>query len=87
MKNPVVYRAVRIVAEAAASVHWLVHDGAAELDAHPLLDLLRQPNPRQAGGEFMEALYGHLLVAGNCYIEAVAATASCANCMRCGPTA
>ena len=43
MRNPVVYRAVRLVAEAAASVRWLVHDGPAELDAHPLLDLLSGP--------------------------------------------
>jgi HK97 family phage portal protein len=71
MRNPVVHRAVRMVAEAAASVPWLLYDGAAELDDHPLLQLLARPNPRQAGSELLEALYGHLLVAGNAYIEAV----------------
>jgi HK97 family phage portal protein len=72
MRNPVVYRTVRMISEAAASVPLLLYDGAAELDDHPLLMLLKDPNPRQAGGEFLEALYGHLLVAGNTYVEAVA---------------
>jgi HK97 family phage portal protein len=71
MKNPVAYRAVRMVSEAAASLTWLLYDGAAELDDHPLLALLKQPNPHQAGAEFFEALYGHLLVSGNAYAEAV----------------
>jgi HK97 family phage portal protein len=72
MRNPVVHRSVRMIAEAAASVPWLLFDGAAELDEHPLLMLLARPNPRQSGAEFCEALYGHLLVAGNAYVEAVA---------------
>jgi HK97 family phage portal protein len=72
MKNPVVYRSVRMVAEAAASVPWLLYDGAAELDDHPLLRLLARPNPHQSGAALLETLYGHLLVAGNAYAEAVA---------------
>jgi HK97 family phage portal protein len=71
MKNPIAYRAARLVQEAAASVPWLLYERGAELDEHALLDLLARPNPRQAGGEFLEALYGHLLVAGNAYVEAV----------------
>jgi len=72
LRNPVVYRAVRLVAEAAASVPWLVFEGGAELDDHPLLQLLARPNPGQSGAELMEAVYGHLLLAGNAYLEAVA---------------
>ncbi|WP_321505154.1 phage portal protein [Breoghania sp.] len=71
-KNPVVHRCVRMICEAAGSVPWLVYEGGAEHDAHPLLDLLSQPNPHQAGGDFLETVYGHLLVAGNAYIEGVA---------------
>ena len=71
-KNPVVYRAVRMIAEAAASVPWLLYEGTAELDAHPLLTLLARPNAREAGTAFLEAVYGHLLTAGNAYVEAVA---------------
>jgi HK97 family phage portal protein len=62
-----------MIAEAAASVPWLLYEGAAELDDHPLLALLARPNRRQAGVEFRKALIGHLLVAGNAYVEAVSA--------------
>ena len=75
-KNAVVYRCVRMIAEAAASVPWLLYDGAAEVDEHPLLALLARPNRRQAGRDFREALFGYLLVSGNAYIEAVTAGAS-----------
>ena len=71
MRNPVAYRSVRMVAEAAASVPWLLYDGGRELDRHPLLALLNRPNPGQAGATFLEAVYGHLLIAGNSYVEAV----------------
>ncbi len=71
-KNPIVFRAVRMIAEAAASAPWLLYDGAREVEAHPLLDLLMRPNPSQSGATLMEAVYGHLMVAGNAYIEVVA---------------
>ena len=69
--NPVGYRAVRMIAEAAASVPWLIFEGEAERQSHPLLDLLTRPNPAQAGRELMENFYGHLEVAGNAYLERV----------------
>ncbi|RKE72567.1 phage portal protein [Pseudorhodoplanes sinuspersici] len=71
LKNAVVHRAVRLVAENAASVSWLLYDGAAEHDTHPLLDLIAQPNPRQDGAAFLESVFAHLQLAGNAYIEAV----------------
>ena len=71
-RNPVVYRCVRMIAEAAASVPWLVYEGERELAEHPLAALLAQPNARASGRALMEAAYGHLLVAGNAYLEAVA---------------
>ena len=71
MKNPVVYRAVRMVSQAAASLPWLLYDGVTELDDHPLLRLLKKPNARQGAADFLEELYGHLMVAGNAYVEVV----------------
>ena len=71
-RNPVVYRCVRMIAEAAASVPWLVYEGEREVAEHPLAALLAQPNARASGRALMEAAYGHLLVAGNAYLEAVA---------------
>jgi HK97 family phage portal protein len=75
MRNPIVHRSVRLIAEAAASVPWLLYEGVTELDEHPLLALLARPNQRQAGGTFLEALYGHLLLSGNAYVELIGAGA------------
>lgn len=73
MRNPVAHRAVKMIAEAAASIPWLAYQGEAEIEDHPVLDLLRQPNQRQAGPSFMETLYGHLVMSGNAYVELVEA--------------
>ncbi len=70
-RNAVVYRCVRMIAEATASVPWLLYEGEAELTEHPLLALLARPNRRQAGADFRESLAGYLMVAGNAYLEAV----------------
>ena len=70
-KNAVVYRAVRMISEAAASVPLFLFQGEAEIDTHPLLKLLAKPNPAQCAPDLFEAWYGHLLVAGNAYLEAV----------------
>jgi len=71
MRNPIVHRSVRLIAETASAIPWLLYEGVAEIEAHPLIDLLERPNPRQAGATFFEALYGHLLLAGNAYVELV----------------
>ena len=70
--NPVGYRCVRMIAEAAASVPWLLFEGRREHGAHPLLDLIGCPNAHADGQSWSEALYGQLLVTGNAYAEAVA---------------
>ena len=69
MKNPVAHRAVRMIAEAAACVPWLAYQGEAERPDEPLLLLLSRPNGRQAGADFFETLYGHLLLSGNAFVE------------------
>ena len=74
MRNPIVHRSVRLIAETAATIPWLLYEGVAELDDHPLLRLLERPNERQAGASFLEALYGHLLLSGNAYVELVEAS-------------
>lgn len=71
LANAIVHRAVRLVAENAASCSFLVYEGAQEQPAHPLSQLMARPNPRQDGASFFEALYAHLLLAGNAYVEAV----------------
>src|SRR5690606_22656739 len=71
MRNPVAHRAIRLIAEAAAAIPWVVYEGEMELDEHPLTELLARPNHAQAGPSFMEALYGHLLLSGNAFVERV----------------
>ena len=67
--NPVAYRCVRMIAEAASSIPLILYEGSAELETHPLLDLLRRPNPLQSGRDLFENIVSVLLVAGNAYIE------------------
>jgi HK97 family phage portal protein len=69
--NAIVHRAVKLVAESAASVTYLAYEGDAAREPHPLTALLARPNPRQAAPEFLEAVCAHLLLAGNAYVEAV----------------
>ena len=71
--NPVGFRAVRLIAEAAAAVPLICQDAARRYDTHPLLDLLRRPNPGQGRAELFEALFGQILLSGDGYLEAVSA--------------
>ncbi len=70
-KNAIVHRAVRLVSEAAASLPLVLKSEGRELSQHPLLSLLSRPNGREGGQRFLESLYGHLMVSGNAYVEAV----------------
>ncbi|MFC5393106.1 phage portal protein [Bosea vestrisii] len=69
-RNPVVHRCVRLIAEAAAQAQLVAKVDGREMPEHPALTLIERPNPRQGGIAFREMLYGHLLVAGNAYVEA-----------------
>jgi HK97 family phage portal protein len=70
-RNAVVFRAVRMIAEAAASIPWLVFEGRRENPDHPLADSIAQPNAGTSGIDFFEALFSNLLLFGNSYVEAV----------------
>ncbi|GAA0548144.1 HK97 family phage portal protein [Rhizomicrobium palustre] len=74
--NAVAYRCVRMIAEAAASVPWLLYEGTSEIAAHPLLSLLARPNPHEEGTALFERWYGFLQCAGDSYLEAVSASGS-----------
>ena len=66
-RNPIVYRSVRLIAEAAASLPLTAVAG----EGRGLLDLLLRPNPRESGAQFLETVYADLMLAGVAYIEAV----------------
>lgn len=69
--NPVGFRCVKMIAEAAASLPLVLQDEAERYTDHPLLRLIGRPNPAQVRAELFEALYGQLLLTGNAYLEAV----------------
>jgi HK97 family phage portal protein len=69
--NPIGFRAVRLIAEAAAALPLICQDAERRYELHPLLDLIKRPNGAQGRAEFLEAVYGYLLLAGNAYVEAV----------------
>lgn len=70
-RNPIVYRCVRMIAEAAASTPMAVFEGGVRRDDHPLADLLCRPNVEQGGVEFLEGVYGALQTSGNAFVEGV----------------
>jgi HK97 family phage portal protein len=72
MRNPVVHRCVRLIAESATRVPLVAMEEGRRLTSHPALDLLARPNPHQSGSELLEALYAYLQTAGNAYLHAVA---------------
>lgn len=69
--NPVGFRAVKLIAEAASALPLVCQDAERRYDQHPVMDLVRRPNATQGKAELFEALYGHLLLSGNGYLEAV----------------
>ena len=70
--NPVGFRAVKLIAEAASALPLVLQDRVQRFETHPLLDLMRCPNAAQGRAELLESLYGQLLLSGDAYVEAVA---------------
>ena len=64
LANAIAYRAVRMVAEAAASVPLVTdHEGAARL--------IRRPQPDGVAADLFEAAYSQLQLTGNAFLEGV----------------
>jgi len=76
IRNVIAFRAMGMVSGAAASVRLKLYSCDAEgvrteIKMHPILDILRKPNPTQATSEFFRALHEYKLISGNAYIQAV----------------
>ena len=69
--NPVGFRAVKLIAEAAAALPLVLQDAERRYDIHPVMDLIRRPNPAQTRPDLFEARYGQSLLSGDGYLEAV----------------
>jgi HK97 family phage portal protein len=64
-RNPVAYRCVRLISEAAASVGFASAD-----DDDAMAQLIARPNVEEHGADLMEAFYAHLTVSGDAFLEA-----------------
>jgi len=69
--NPVGFRSVKLIAEAASALPLVLQDSEQRFDVHPVLALLARPNGLQGQAELFEALYGQILLSGDGYLEAV----------------
>lgn len=74
-KNVIVYRAINLIANSAASVPWKLHmkknDKKHEIHDHAILDLLHRPNPICSGASFFQNLYAYKLISGNSFIYSI----------------
>lgn len=71
-RNVIAYQAINKTARSIADIEWCLKDrNDKQIDEHPLLDLIRSPNPMQSRVEFIEAVVGYYRIAGNSYIERV----------------
>ncbi len=69
-RNPIAFRAVRLISEAAATTHLVLRSGSREYVDHWLLDLLSKPGQHLSKTTLFETLTAHLLLEGNAYLLA-----------------
>lgn len=61
-----VYRSVRTIVQAASAIPWIVENAKGEpIEGHPLVKVLRKPNPVFSGQDMIELKIAHLLLVGN----------------------
>lgn len=71
--NPVVYHCVQKISRNIASVPLvMIHQDTQErVHDHAVLSLLKRPNNRQSGYEFISDLVSYLLLSGNAYVQGI----------------
>lgn len=70
-KNVIANRSIRIIAESAASIPFVLYRGDEPIKQHAVLDILNTPNPLQSGKALLESFYAYLQISGNTYLEVV----------------
>jgi HK97 family phage portal protein len=71
--NPIVHRCVSLIANSASHIPWQLFShkktGSRELVSyHPILHMLRAPNPEKSGADFFIENISNLLLYGNSYM-------------------
>jgi len=70
-KNVIVFRCVKLIAENLSKINFQLFKNGELIDKHPILDLLKNPNPYQSKKEFIQDVISQKLITGNAYIESV----------------
>jgi len=70
VRNAIAYRCVRLIADGAATVPWMLQRDGEAIDAHPVLDLMARPTPIAGGEQLISQTVSYLMLSGNAYIEA-----------------
>lgn len=71
MENAIVFRCIRLIAEACKAIPLLVYADDQPVEEHEFLDLIAYPNPFEPASDVLDDLYSFLQIAGNSYLEAV----------------
>lgn len=75
-QNAVVARSVQMVADSVANIPIIAYRGKGkdrvEVEDHPVLDLIRRPNPEQDGVALLKAFVSFYKITGNAYLERTA---------------
>jgi len=79
-KNNIAFKAISDISEAVGSLKWMLKKrrvGGVDVEVtdqnHPLLKLLRNPNPMQSHFDLFQSLTGFFMISGNAYLEGVSA--------------
>lgn len=74
MRNTIVFACTRAIANAVSDIPVVLYRGADEVEAHPLVDLVNRPNPKQSRSDFVRFAMSYRSMAGECFIEKVGIT-------------
>lgn len=75
-KNVIAFRCIDKIGEAMAGIHLNLKKRSTKSNDeivydHPVLDLLKHPNPLQPYQSFVKSAFGYFMIAGNSYVQAV----------------
>ena len=78
VKNVIAHRAIDMVSTAASSIKIELYSVNSkgtrkEEKIHPILQILKKPNPACATSDFFQALYNYYQISGNVFIQSVGA--------------
>lgn len=67
--NVIAFSAIQRIANAVATIDWIVKIDDKVQTKHPLVELFHKPNPMQSGAEWWRTRISYLLLHGNSYLE------------------